>query len=335
MRFRALAQGRSVAVLVGLLLAVLPVAGCGGGDGGGGDTAGQVAPTETSAGGPSPLPDPDAGLGRAPGAASASATGSAACRPSGGWDCAWQTRFAAVTGVVNKKPGQLGVEIRDRKTGAVWRVGATDHRYWTGSTIKLAMITSVLERARSGEVTLTATDRQQIADMLAFSSDDAADEIWKKYGRDTMVGRFGSQYGMSKLAFAGSSRYWGLMKCTPTDLAALMSYVLTKLDPEDRSYVVDAMRRTDSIQHWGVWAAGAGQRPGNKNGWSVETDNGSDHWLTSSVGFAGPDERYVVAMMYDMPPGQDSLKLGAQTLSDITALLFGARTPAQIVVRPS
>lgn len=40
-------------------------------------------------------------------------------------------------------------------------------------------------------------------------------------------------------------------------------------------------------------------------------------------------------MMYDMPPGQDSLDLGAHTLSDITALLFGAKTPAQIVVRPS
>ncbi|MFK3982704.1 hypothetical protein ACI2K4_20295 [Micromonospora sp. NPDC050397] len=333
LRFGAPAQVRVVAVLVGVLLAVLSLTGCGG-RGGGEAAAGSSTPTGTR-GAPSPIPEPDAGLGRAPAGASASATGSAGCRPANGWDCAWQGRFTAVSALVDKKPGQLGVEVRDRRTGAVFRIGATDHRYWTGSTIKLAMITTVLERARSGQVTLSDADRRNIADMLSFSSDDAADEIWTKYGRDGMVAGFGSKYGMSKLAFAGSARYWGFMKCTPTDLAALMTYALGKLGPEDRSYLVGAMRQTDSIQHWGVWAAGAAQRPGNKNGWSVERDGGRDHWLTSSVGFAGPDERYVVAMMYDMPPGKDSLNLGAQTLSDIAALLFGAKTPAQIVVRPS
>jgi hypothetical protein len=245
-------------------------------------------------------------------------------------------QFDAVAALVAKKPGWLGVEVRDRRTGAVWRTGAIDHQYWTGSTIKLAMITSVLERARSGEVTLTATDHRNIADMLAWSSDTAADEIWKKFGRDTMVSRFTSRYGMTNLTFVpGFSRYWGFLKCTPTDMANLMSYVLTKLDPADRAYLVNAMRHTDPIQHWGVWAAGAAQQPGNKNGWSVERDAGRDHWLTSSIGFAGPNERYILALMYDMPPGQDSLKLGAQTVSDIAATLFGGSTPAPVVIRPS
>ncbi|WP_147457028.1 serine hydrolase [Micromonospora pisi] len=333
---RAAWSRRPLTAMVGLMLAVLPVAGCGGGDdaaAGGGDAAaaGGAVAGWGSAAGTTGVPSPAPG----PGGASASPSGPAGCRPVNGWDCTWQKRFATVSELVGKKPGSLGVELRDRRTGAVWRVGATTHLYWTGSTIKLAMVTSVLERARAGEVTLTDADRKNIADMLAFSSDEAADEIWNKFGRDTMVGRFTSRYGMSKLAFAGSARYWGFMKCTPADLAALMSYVLKTLDPKDRSYLVGAMRDTDPIQHWGVWAAGANQQPGNKNGWSVETDNGKDHWLTSSVGFVGPDQRYVLAMMYDMPAGQDSLKLGGQTLSDIAAVLFGAKTPAQVVVRPS
>jgi hypothetical protein len=290
-------------------------------------TAGPVTTTTAGAvASPSPSPAPGA-PSPAPGAGDSGATSSP---PQTG------LQFGAVAALVAKKPGWLGVEVRDRRTGAVWRTGAVDHQYWTGSTIKLAMITSVLERARAGEVTLTATDHRYIADMLAFSSDTAADEIWKKFGRDAMVARFTSRYGMAHLSFVpGFSRYWGFLKCTPTDMANLVSYVLTKLDPADRAYLVNAMRHTDPIQHWGVWAAGAAQQPGNKNGWSVERDAGRDHWLTSSIGFAGPDERYVLALMYDMPPGQDSLKLGAQTVSDIAATLFGASTPAPVVIRPS
>lgn len=172
--------------------------------------------------------------------------------------------------------------------------------------------------------------------MLAFSSDDAADAIWRTYGRDTMVPRFQTRYGMSNLTFvSGFDRYWGFMKCTPSDLAALVSYVLNKLDATDRAYIVNAMQHTYPIQHWGVWAAGTAQQPGNKNGWSVELDNGAHHWLTSSEGFAGPGQRYALAIMYSMPPGQDSLDRGVHTVSDIAAALFGAATPAPVVVRES
>jgi hypothetical protein len=260
----------------------------------------------------------------------------AGCKSGTDWDCTWQARFATVRSIIAGKPGDLGVEVRDRQTGAVWQAGATSHLYWTGSTIKLALITSALERARAGELTLDATDRQNIADMLAWSSDNAADAIWRKYGKDTMVPRLKSQYNMSKLTFvSGFDRYWGFLKCTPTDLANLMSYVLDKLNATDRADVVTRMQHTDAIQHWGMWAAGSAQQEGNKNGWSIEKDNGQDHWLTSSVGFAGPGQRYVVAEMFSMTPGKDSLSLGVHTLSDIAATLFGAPTPAPVVVRAS
>ncbi|WP_412541882.1 hypothetical protein R8Z50_04855 [Longispora sp. K20-0274] len=253
-----------------------------------------------------------------------------------GWDCSWAPKFAAVEARVKASPGQLGVEVRDRQTGAVWKAGATDKTTWTGSTIKLAMVTSVFERARAGKVTLTAADRKDIADMLAWSSDDAADRIWKKFGRDTMVPGFRDTYGMKGLTFvAGFDRYWGFMKCGPDDLANLMAYVLGALHAEDRAYIVAAMRNVQDIQHWGVWAVGSTQGAGTKNGWSQEIDGGVEHWVTSTVGFAGPAERYVLTVMYSMPAGQDSLALGVHTVSDIPAALFGLRTPAPVVVRPS
>jgi hypothetical protein len=251
----------------------------------------------------------------------------------GAWGCEQEARFAAAAAFLKKQPGYLGIVVRDRKTGGVWKSGTTTHPTWTASTIKLAMATSLLERARAGQITLDATARQEIADMLAFSSNDAADALWFRYGRADMVARFQRTYGMKHLTFvSGFDRYWGLMKCTAEDLAALMSYILDKLNGTDKSYLLTAMRTVDAIQQWGVWAAGKAQRPGVKDGWSQELDGGAKHWVTNTVGFAGDDERYVVAAMYHLPPSGGTIDKGVHAISDLVALTFGQPTPAPAVV---
>lgn len=274
--------------------------------------------------------------------ASSSATGSAA--PSGTpspsatptcgvWGCAQQQRFAAAAALLAKQPGYLGIVVRDRQTGAEWRSGVTTRLIWMGSTPKLAMATSLLERARAGQITLDDTARQQIAAMLAVSDDHAADALWDRYGGESMVPRFQQVYGMRSLTFvSGFKHRWGFLKCTPDDLANLMSYILDKLNPTDRAYLVGAMRSVGSIQQWGVWAGGPAMRPGVKDGWSIESDNGSKHWITDSVGFAGPDERYVVAVMYHLLPGSGTIYAGCHADSDLVATVFGARVPAKITV---
>ncbi|WP_018350440.1 hypothetical protein [Longispora albida] len=272
----------------------------------------------------------------APAPSASARPSAAACQAADGWDCVWQQRFAQVTARVKQSPGQLGVVLRDRQTGAVWQAGQPGQATWTASTIKLAMVAYLLEGSRAGTITLTAADRRDLADMLAWSSDDAADRIWKRGGGAAMVPVFQQRYTMKGLTFVtGFDRYWGFMKCTPADLANLMGYVLSRLHADDRAFVVKAMRTVDDIQHWGVWAAGAAQQAGTKNGWSEEVDGGAEHWVTHTVGFAGPGERYTLAIMYSMPAGQDSLDLGVHTVSDIAAALFGVATPVPVVVRPT
>jgi hypothetical protein len=241
-------------------------------------------------------------------------------------------RFAAAAATLTGRPGTIGIIVRDRRTGTLWRAGVTDHPTWTASTIKLALVTGLLERARGGEIALDATAHQQIADILDFSSDDAATALWNRYGKDTQVPRFQRVYGMSGLTFiAGYPRSWGHMKCTAEDLMHLMSYVLDTLDPTDRAYVVAGMRRVGPIQRWGVYAAGPAQQPGTKDGWSIEPDNGAKHWVTNAVGFAGPDERYAVAVMYQLPPGP-GIDVGVHAVSDLVATVFGAPVPAPVTV---
>jgi hypothetical protein len=261
----------------------------------------------------------------------AAASGSPAPSAAGP-DAAQQARFAAAAAMLPGRPGTIGIIVRDRRTGAIWRAGVTDHPTWTASTIKLALVTGLLERARRGEITLDAAAHQQIADILNFSSDAAATTLWNRYGKDAMVPAFQQVYGMTGLTFvAGFPRIWGHMKCTAEDLLHLMSYVLDRLNPTDRAYIVDGMRHVGPIQQWGVYAAGPAQQPGTKDGWSIEPDAGAKHWVTNAVGFAGPDERYAVAVMYQLPPGP-GIDVGVHAVSDLVATVFGAPTPAPVTI---
>ena len=87
--------------------------------------------------------------------------------------------------------------------------------------------------------------------------------------------------------------YWGFQKSTADDLDRLINYTLTRLNPTDTATIVAAMQQVDADQQWGVWGAGPSMAPGNKNGWSVEQGG----WVVNSVGFAGPGQRYTLAVM--------------------------------------
>lgn len=274
------------------------------------------------------------GLGVAsasPSEPAASATASAAaCSPSAGWDCGQQARFTRAASYLRGRPGQLSIVVRDRTTGAVWRAGATATATWTASTIKVAIAARLLEQQRAGRIRLTDADRQTMTTMLVVSSNDAATALWAAYDGPAMLPAFRSAYGMTGLSVVpGYEVFWRNLRCTAEDLAHLMTYVLERMHPQDRAYLVSTLRGVAANQHWGVWAAGAAMSPGNKDGWAIKPDGGVDHWVTHTVGFVGPGERYVVAVMHSLPAGR-SMADGAHAVSDLVALVFGAPTPAPI-----
>ena len=128
-------------------------------------------------------------------------------------------------------------------------------------------------------------------------------------------------FGMTGLRFVPGFTpriYWGFVKCTSDDLAALMRHVLAGAD---RDYLVAAMRGVAANQQWGVWAAGPAANPGNKDGWGPE-DNG---WVMNTVGWVGPGQRYTLAVMNELRGhgGEDD---GRTTDSHIAQLLFTGRS---------
>jgi hypothetical protein len=271
-----------------------------------------------------------------PSASEAAPGGDQSADPCAPWDCAQLARFDAATTFLAGQKGRLAIVVKDRTTGAVWRAGDESLRAWAGSTPKLALAVMVKEETRAGSVKLSARDESDIHAMLEVSDNQSADRLWNRYANNAAVmDRWQKVYGMSTASYVdGFERRWGFVKCTPLDLINLMSYVLEKLDRTDRAYIVDEMRTVGPPQQWGVWGAGPALLPGVKNGWDYAAESGENvfRWVTATVGFVGPDERYVVGAMYDQVPGGDTIDAGVHVLTDLVAIVFGAPVPAPAVV---
>ena len=236
-----------------------------------------------------------------------------------GWTLLHRIRRA--NAYAESRPGFAGIVVRDRQTGSVWRNAHSDTLVWACSTPKLAMVVDLLLRNDAGTVRLTAEDRDLMHRMLNSSDDNAAHTLWTRYGGEReFAARFPS-YGMTDMRFTDAHpHHWGWILTTADDLDRLVNHVLTKLPAHHRDYIVNEMRSVDANQRWGVWGAGAGARPGNKNGWSDDNDDGS--WLMNSVGFVGPGERYTLAIMNNTQVVQNGYQVGLETTTEISRIMF-------------
>jgi hypothetical protein len=227
-----------------------------------------------------------------------------------------QKRIAQVENYLAGAPGEIGIVLRDRRDGAVWRNADAGTEFPAASTVKLAMAVDLLLRNQSGQIELSGDDWDQIDQMLHESSDTAADQLWPEYFDASFLTRIAG-YGMPGAAFTQDPPYWGYMYCTADDLDGLINYVLDKLPASMRDLIVSNLRNVAPDQQFGVWGAGPQNRPGNKDGW----EDGNGVWITNSVGFAGPGASYTLSMMYDLQ-GNGSFSDGANTLTQVAALLF-------------
>jgi len=229
-------------------------------------------------------------------------------------------RIAEVERYLKHRPGMIGIVLRDRSTGAVWRNRYAGSQIYMASTSKLAMAVTLLLQDQAGVIHLSSTDRAVMYQMLHVSSDNAADDLWFKYGASfytsyfARIGLTGAQY----LPQAGvTGPYWGEMTCTAEDESRVINYVLDRLPASLRDYLMYQLRHVAPVQHFGVWGAGPANQPGNKDGWSVEKPG----WIIDSTGFAGPGERYTLAMMNSLD-GEGGYRAGTETVTQVAAILF-------------
>ena len=251
-----------------------------------------------------------------------------------GFSCTMRENIRQARQYMQALPGNLGLVLHDRDTGATWAWGSSSTLYPAASTIKLAMVTDILQRG----VALTPAAQDEMFQALFTSNDNDADDLWYAYEDASFMNRIRA-FGMNSTQFTNSV-YWGNVDTTAQDLDNLMNYVLGSASPSTRSYLVYRLRHVSGIdQQWGVWGAGPQNQPGNKDGWEQDP-NGYGVWYTNTVGFAGPGERYTLAIMYNMGSfgenGNAGFSYGTNALTQISSLLFqGHHTALQPVPQAS
>jgi hypothetical protein len=188
------------------------------------------------------------------------------------------------------------------------------------------MVVDLLTRQRAGTATLSDSDRSLMSAMMHSSDDDAADTLWARHGGSdhrTFNADF-PRYGMTDLqpqrGFSSTFPYWGFQKSTANDLDRLINYTLTELNPADTAGIVDQLQHVAPNQQWGVWGAGPAMAPGNKDGWSLEQGG----WVVNSVGFAGPGQRYTLAVMNSLG-GAGGYDDGVATTTRLSQVLLAGR----------
>jgi hypothetical protein len=233
-----------------------------------------------------------------------------------------RNRIKEIRAYMRHLPGSIGIVITDRNNGATWQNADADVAYPAASTMKLAMMTDILQRADAGTISLTSADRQAMFQALYTSNDDDANYLWNKYEDGSFLNRIRA-FGMNDASFTSSYINWGFMDCTPQDLDNLINYVLKDAPANVRNYLVYRLQHVAALdQQWGVWGAGPENHPGNKDGWEQD----GNIWITNTVGFAGPGQDYTMAIMYNLGGfggvGDAGFKYGSNKLTQIASILF-------------
>jgi hypothetical protein len=253
-----------------------------------------------------------------------------------GFSCMMRNRIHAVQRYLRKSgaPGSIAIVLDDRVTGAVYRNVNATVAYPAASTMKLAMMTDILQRADAGTITLTPADKEEMFQALYTSNDDDANDLWNQFEDGSFLQRI-QAFGMNTATFTSSVPNWGFMYCSAEDLDNLINYVLDRAPASVRNYLVFRLQHVSSIdQQWGVWGAGPENHPGNKDGWELDPP-----WITNTVGFAGPHQEYTLAIMYNLEgygdAGDVGFNYGINTLTQISSILFQGHQTQQPAAQAS
>ena len=207
----------------------------------------------------------------------------------------------------------VAVSFRDEASKATFNYGSD--RFPTASAVKIHFVALMSWRARRSGAGLTATQRQDIEQMLVRSENDPANRAYTALG-----GPAGIEQGLER-AF-GSSRIevgeqfrWGHSMTRPRAVVALLREVL---DADHRAYALmqDAMARVVPELRWGIPVlADRGTDTQVKVGFVQDPDG----WVVNSSGRVIVDDSPVLISV--MSDRNASLDGGIATVEEVARLV--------------
>lgn len=197
--------------------------------------------------------------------------------------------------------------------------------YENASTVKLAILTALVERAGPAGV-LPPGERRLATPMISISDNAAASRLWASLGSAAGMQGFYDRLGMVDTT-AGPGGKWGLTRTTATDQLQLLrevAYPGTLLSDAGRATVAEFLRGVIPSQRWGL----TGGVPDDvavelKNGW-LPYDGG---WVVNSIGHVHGDGRDYVMAVYTRDNA--TMDAGVDTIEGLSALAWQAAQTAQ------
>ncbi|MGZ4666571.1 MAG: serine hydrolase [Frankiaceae bacterium] len=222
------------------------------------------------------------------------------------------------------RPGNVAVAAFDAVTGSTYAYGPR-RRYRTASTIKAAILGTLLLRAQDARRPLTATENQLAARMIDYSDNAATDALWSEIGCGAGMARFAGKIGMTGIV-PGPDKFWIVTETTAVDEVWLMralAYPNAVLSDASRAYALGLMSHVTPTQRWGVSAAAQpGEQVALKNGWIIPLGG----WATHSIGRVwGARRDFVLAVMSFASPTKAVGVATTEEASRIAARLLARR----------
>jgi beta-lactamase class A len=230
---------------------------------------------------------------------------------------------AAVTSYLAGRAGVVSAAVADLRTGQVWAIGPARPQD-EASVVKVDILETLLARSAGGS--LSGTDQALARSMIEDSDNSSATDLWQTVGGASGIASFNAAAGLAHTAPSSCVQCagfpwpgWGLTTTTPTDQIALLRELTGPgplLTGAERRYVVSLMENVTPSQRWGVSSGVPPQvTVALKNGWLPLDQAGTD-WQVNSVGWvAGLGRDYLMAVL---TTGNPSEQYGIDTIDALS-----------------
>lgn len=211
--------------------------------------------------------------------------------------------FEAVGAVVEGTT--IGLAVYDRRAGTFLATRNAEQQFYAASVVKLLIAVDVLQQA--GPELPPERIREQLAAMLSLSNDGVATALWHANGGPEIDRRMIELIGLSHTAPPRQPEEWELTRMSALDVVTTYEFIENDL-PGSGGGLVEAalMAATNQAadgfdQFFGIPRALPGAESAIKQGW-MRVRRGV---VLHTTGVVGPDARYVVALLTELPVGTD------------------------------
>jgi hypothetical protein len=150
---------------------------------------------------------------------------------------------------LNSQGRLYGIAVYDRANNKLTSGRNATTPIMSASVIKLYVIVELLHEQDNGDIKLSAQDRTWIGRALSGSDDNAMNALWTKYNGMQALVNIKDLAGLHQTEPPEDPAQWGEATISAADTVAVYRYLLTKLSPESRDLVIDALTKPT---HYGL-----------------------------------------------------------------------------------